>query len=115
LGPVQDTAEYEEKLLPFDVTQDREYSLRAPIEWLRDIKAPTFIFEGTKKGNLEALRAMAKAPHPEKVTFFEVDGATHFSLLAPITAVVAEKIVADTASQPNVHFTHAELVRAVAR
>jgi hypothetical protein len=57
---------------------------------------------------------MEKAPHPAHVKFFEVDEATHFSLLAPLTALVAEKIVADTGARMNMHFTHAEVVRAAA-
>lgn len=112
-GPIDDPVNYDEKLLTFDLAQDRERSLRAPIEWLRDIKVPTFVFEGTRKGNLESLRALQKAPHPANVSFYEVDSATHFSLLAPVTALVAEKIVADTSAHSNISFTHAELVRAV--
>jgi alpha/beta superfamily hydrolase len=108
-GPVEDVAGYDPRNLPFNLTDRRERELRAPGRWLSAIKSPTFVFEGTRQGNLDSLQEMAASPHGPNVHFHPVRGATHFSLLAPVNRLLAAKVVADTGPTCNIAVTEAEL------
>ena len=83
--------------LPFDTSDKKEFELRDPIYWLRKVGTPTYLIEGDK-GNIESLRIMRKLNgEPEfqnpNLHFLEVAGATHFSVLAPVNALLARFIV----------------------
>lgn len=94
-GPVSSTSDYGQDYLPYDIGDENETQLRAPIGFLEAITSPTFVFEGTRDpANLEALREMVEAPHGP-VRFYPVPGETHFSVLAPMTKIIAAKILAD--------------------
>jgi len=108
-GPVSDIAFYGEDSLPFDLSKRREREVRSPIHWLGGIHTPTFIFEGTVKGNIESLYALQKANQNERVVFFPVPNADHFSVLAPMSRLIAERILGDTANTPGIKFTKAEV------
>jgi hypothetical protein len=54
-----------------------------------------FVLEGTLRGNLGSLQAMQRRSTNPKVHFLPVQGATHFSILAPINRLLAEKILSD--------------------
>jgi hypothetical protein len=47
------------------------------------------------------------------VRFLPVAGADHFSTLAPLTRLIAKKILADTGPVTNIDFTERELAAAV--
>lgn len=92
-GPVSSASEYGQDYMPYDIEDEEETRLRAPIEFLASIKSPTFVFEGLEQPtNVDALLEMEAAPHG-RVKFYPVPGKTHFSVLAPMTRVIAEKIV----------------------
>ena len=55
------------------------------------------------------LRAMARANTNPKAQFFPVRGATHFSILAPATRLIADKILRDDGATSNLSFTEEEL------
>ncbi len=38
-----------------------------------------------------------------------MQGATHFSILAPVNKLIAKKVLADTGTETNLSFTEAEL------
>jgi acetyl esterase/lipase len=108
-GPASDVSYYPPELIPFDTSNPREVALRSPGRWLSSIHGPTFVFEGTRQGNLASLQAMAKATNNPAVHFLPVQGATHFSILAPTNALIARKILADTGPTTNITFTEQEL------
>jgi dipeptidyl aminopeptidase/acylaminoacyl peptidase len=108
-GPASDVSYYPSEFIPFDTSNRREVELRSPGRWLSSIHGPTFVFEGTEQGNLSSLQAMAKATKNPTVHFLPVKGATHFSILAPTNALIARKILADTAPKSNLAFTEQEL------
>ncbi|MCH7725746.1 MAG: prolyl oligopeptidase family serine peptidase [Planctomycetes bacterium] len=113
-GPVDDVRGYGSEVLPFDVTDKKEGDLRAPILWLHGIQSPTFVFEGTvPKGNLDCLSSMSDANQNSFVHFHPVKNADRFSVLAPITKLVAEKILADTETKCNLSFSDDEIQNAV--
>jgi len=108
-GPVEDVGGYGRKELPFDISNRRELELRAPGRWLHCIQNPTFVFEGATGGNSSSLRAMQRASKNPAVHFHLAKGHDHFSILAPMTRVIAGKINSDTGPTCNIAFTDAEL------
>lgn len=113
-GPVENIAGYGRDVFTFDYKNPREIELRSPGPWLPAIQSPTFVMEGASgRSNIESLRAMARLPHPAAVRFYPVAGANHFSTLAPLTRLIARKILADTGDTTSLQFTEAELSSAV--
>jgi hypothetical protein len=98
-GPVHTTAGYGRENLPFDVENKAEVLVRAPIVYLPEIKSRTFVVEGSESGNISALRLMAEKNRNKKVHFLEVAGSNHFNILAPLNAMLAKKIMADSARE----------------
>jgi acetyl esterase/lipase len=108
-GPVEDVAGYGSEYLPFQTTK-RELELRSPVRWLHSISSPVFVFEGARPpGNLDSLRALQRASRNPMVHFLPVNGADHFSILSPTTALIASKIPADEGPVSQLAFTTAEL------
>jgi acetyl esterase/lipase len=114
-GPADNVAGYPPEYLPFDRADPREVELRSPGRWLHSVRVPTFVFEGTVQGNLGALQTMARASTNAKAHFRPVKGATHFSILAPTTALIAGKILHDDGPECNIAFTDDELNKPFAR
>ena len=116
LGAVDDVAGYgaDSGFLPFDVNNAREVELRSPIHWLAGVQSPTYLIEGASgQGNIESLRALQAANSNPKIQFFGVQGGDHFSIIAPVNTVLAQKIVADNGPQSNIKITEAELNQAL--
>jgi len=114
-GPVGDVRGYGDDTIPFDSSIPKESLLRAPGRWLKSIQNPTYVFEGTDgRTNIKSLGIMSKSEHPEGVHFHPVAKADHFSTLAPVTHLIAQKILADTGPSVNIAFTDEELAKAVA-
>jgi dipeptidyl aminopeptidase/acylaminoacyl peptidase len=109
-GPVEDVTGYGTENLPFDTNDPQEVKLRAPIQWLAAIKTPTFVFEG-QDGNFDSLRRLKNASQNWRLSFHELEGFTHFSILAAITPVVAKSILKDKGPAVNITFTAKELNR----
>ena len=116
LGAVDDVARYgaDSGFLPFDVSNEKEVEVRSPIHWLSGVKSPTYLIEGaTGQGNIESLRAMQAANSNSKIQFLPVDGGDHFSIIAPVNRVLAQKIVADNGAQSAIKLSESELSDAV--
>jgi dipeptidyl aminopeptidase/acylaminoacyl peptidase len=108
-GPANDVSGYGPEYTTFDIKNPKETKLRSPGYWLGSIKSPTFVLEGTRQGNIDSLRAMAKASTNANAHFLPVNGATHFSILAPTNRLIAERILRDDGATCNLAFTEAEL------
>jgi acetyl esterase/lipase len=107
-GPVASPAQYGD-MYPLGVTDKAEIRLRSPAFWLASVRSPLFVLEGASQGNadmVELMRSMNKNP---KISFGLVPNATHFSVLAPATELIAERILADTGPTSNVAITQADL------
>ena len=111
-GPVADVAGYGAENLPFDLKDPREFELRAPGRWLHCITTPTFVLEGHNRSNVSDVLQMANSPHPAAVQFHLVKHADHFSVLQPLTRVIAKKIVQDTGPEVVMTFPDDELAAA---
>lgn len=112
-GPADELHRYGQDRLPFELTNPREWELRAPVRWLHGIHTPTFIFEGARKSNRECLEKLQAAPHPACVSFHVVEGTDHFAVVAPVSRLIAEKIKADTGPECAIAFTAEEITRAL--
>lgn len=108
-GPTDDVGGYDAEFIPFNVADRRELELRAPIRWLHSIKSPVFVLEGGRRGNVPALQAMARASTNAKLRFLLVNGADHFSILAPVNNLLAAKILRDDGPECNLELTEAEV------
>lgn len=112
-GPVSNVAGYGQEMLAFNGESEKELIVRAPILWLKDVTSPTFVIEGTSRGNIDDLREMARKGGSDAVQFLEVRGGTHFSILAPVNRLLAKKILADTDDATPISLTAEELRRAM--
>ena len=97
---------------PYDEESDaaeRENELRSAIRYTRFIENPMFYFEGEDNWS-DPPTQMAKVAKEHGTPFesFKVKG-DHWNILAPITKLVAEKILADTGATCAVSFTTEEL------
>jgi dipeptidyl aminopeptidase/acylaminoacyl peptidase len=116
-GPVDDVSGYgaDSGFLPFDISNTQEVKLRSPGYWLDSITSPVWAIEGTKEGNISSLEAMKNASSNPNVHFISVEGATHFSVLAPTNRLLARKILRDTSATTNIFLTDDELTQNFAR
>jgi dienelactone hydrolase len=101
---------------PFDLKVEDERRLRSPITFVGAIRQPTFYFEGAAATDFasvrrfEALAAKAGVPLDVHVVY----GADHFSVLAPLTRLVAHKIAEDKGPSCGIHITEDEVRSAFA-
>lgn len=108
-GPVGDVRNYGPDQTPFDTSDPREVELRAPGRWLASARSPAFLIEGVKSpGNFGALRTMRSESNNPNLRFLAVDGADHFSVLAPTTKLLATKILADHGETTSITITDDE-------
>jgi alpha/beta superfamily hydrolase len=113
-GPVGSVRDYGDEVIVYDTTFAKETDLRAPIQRMNAIAAPTFVFEGVR-GNRSSLEELSRAIHPPHVKFFTVDGANHFSVLQPVSKLIAKKIVADSGANPSLDISVADIKAAMAK
>ena len=109
-GPTDDVAGYGAEQLTFDTSNKRELELRSPKRWLHSIQSPVFVLEGDGEGNVEQLQLMSRASRNPLAHFHMVKGGSHFSILAPMTRLIAGKILRDDGPKTNIEFTEQELV-----
>ncbi len=111
-GAVDEIKYHNNDQFTFDTDDEEEYKMRSPIYWLDDIESPTFLIEG-RDGNSECLERMEGASQNDNIHCYVIENADHFSVLAPLTRVVAEKILADTGGEASIVITPGELEEAM--
>ncbi|MBL1229270.1 prolyl oligopeptidase family serine peptidase [Enterococcus sp. BWB1-3] len=111
-GPVDDVSYHNASEFTFDTENKEEYRLRSPIHWLSDIKSPTFVIEGSA-GNASNLKEIERQSKNENLQCFIVEDADHFSVLAPVTRLFAQKVIKDTGVEPDISLTEKELQTAM--
>lgn len=99
---------------PFDLDDPQEYALRSPARFAGSLKSPTFYFEGEKDywDEFDTMQRDATAAG-RQFKAFPVPGGDHFSIIAPITRMVAKKIVEDTGPQTSIAISKAEVAAAM--
>lgn len=113
-GAVDEIRYHNNSQFTFDTSIEDEYTMRSPIYWLDDIKSPTFLIEGSE-GNSANLTRMREASDNDNLHCYVIDNSDHFGVLAPITPVLAQKILADTGAEVNISVTQEELDAAMAK
>ena len=111
-GPVDDIGEHNRAQFTFDLRDGAERMMRSPIHWLDDIATPTFIIEG-RGGNADSLQNMRDATDNENIFVYIIEGGDHFDVLAPLTRLAAQRILADTGANANISFTQQEMQTAM--
>jgi len=111
-GPVSEVLAYgaASGFIPYDRSLPEESKLRSPIHWLSSVKSPVWVFEGSK-GNILDLRGMAGAVKNPNLHFIEINGASHFSGLAPTTELLARKILQDSGAGIGLTITNDEVTQ----
>ena len=107
LGPIEDVRGYS-ACLSMHAPED-EIFVRVPIEFVSEIRTPTFIIEGGLNANAESARAIYQERGSAPVTLIVVPGADHFSVIAPATEVAAQAILADTGATSALAITEAAI------
>jgi acetyl esterase/lipase len=107
-GPMDSPVNYPAELVPFPKFDAQEVRLRTPEHWLHCITVPTFVFEGSG-GNVGPLFKLQRASKNPKVNFYEIKNTDHFSVLAPVNTLIAQKILADTSPECLIEFALVEL------
>ena len=113
-GAVDEVKYHNNSQFTFDTENEDEFTMRSPIHWLDNVKSPTFLIEG-RDGNSENLERMQQATDNENIHGYVIEGADHFSTLAPLTRLAAEKILADTGESCSISITQDELDAAMAK
>ncbi|MBE4749717.1 hypothetical protein G4177_16250 [Corallococcus sp. ZKHCc1 1396] len=90
-----------------------ELWMRNPVSFVESLRVPTQIIEGAEEGNTGAFEPLRKAAKGAPLSFLAVPGATHFSVLAPVTELLARKLAEAPAEAPAVSLTDAEVREAM--
>lgn len=107
-GPVDHIKYHNNSQFTFDTDNQEEFVMRSPIYWLEDVKRPTFIIEGMGGNSARVKNIENKSQNPN-ISCYLIDGADHFTDLAPVTGLVAQKILADTGEETNITISSQEL------
>ena len=101
-GPVDAVDRYPDSLLPGIGTLPREeVNLRSPVHWVRGISTPTWVIEGeVAPGNLTDLESLCMLRNSPQLRCVAVPGRNHFSVLAPVTRVLAARIIGAMGGRP---------------
>ncbi len=92
LGPVALASDYGGRFVYCDPTDETEMALRSPLYWLQDVQCPMYVFEGELEGNWDSIQVMADANKNPQVQFFPIRHHGHFTVIAPLTEVLAAGI-----------------------
>lgn len=106
-GPIGNFKDYPAAFCPFDGSYT-EYEMRSPGLWLHSIESPVFVFEGSRGNYLDLLYMKRKTKNPH-IHCYLIQGGDHFNILAPMNALIAQKILADTAATSGISFTDEEI------
>jgi dipeptidyl aminopeptidase/acylaminoacyl peptidase len=110
-GPVA-VANYGETGTALDRAEGRELGMRSPVVFMEYIRVPTLIIEG-EDGNTFAFEALRKAAKDAPVRFVAVPGGTHFDVLAPLTELLAQRILKNDPAAPPTGLTEQDAVQAM--
>ncbi|RKH12271.1 peptidase [Corallococcus praedator] len=112
-GPTHDVSEYGRTGTALDRATGPELWMRNPVSFVEALRVSTQVIEGSDHGNTDAIEPLRKAAKGAPLSFLLVPGATHFSVLAPVTELLARRLAAAPAEAPTVVLTDAETREAV--
>ena len=92
-GPVASPWAYGGEFVYCDLNNEEEMILRSPIFWLHSVKSPMYVFEGAENSNWDSIQLMVEVNSNPKIQFFKIPGHDHFSVITPLTELLAKQIV----------------------
>lgn len=97
--------------IPFQQTSN-EYKLRSPARFIRSIKKPTWYFEG-EEAYWDTFDEFATIAEKENIPLVinKIKSGDHFNIIAPLTELIAEKILADVRAESNIIFSDDDLAK----
>jgi len=97
--------------VPFDPSNATEALLRSAAPFVRSVAQPTFHFEGGGYPSVGIAQWMAREASKVGAPFhsFAALQADHFTILAPLTELIAQKILADAGPTSAIRFTDEEI------
>lgn len=107
-GPVGDISSYGTDVAAFDLHNRQERVLRSPGYFMNTILTPTFIIEGTD-GNIRVFPWLRRESRRAPVRFVAVLGADHSNVLAPMSKLIAKKILSDLGDRFSMTFNDDEV------
>jgi hypothetical protein len=96
-------------MLPYPQDDLREVAVRSPGFWLHSIRSPVYIIQGLQFPSSSPFSPPPDRPQNPMVHFLLVRNASHNAVLAPVTALIAQKIIEDTGAQTNLSLTFDEV------
>jgi hypothetical protein len=100
--------------LPFDRSNVDEGRLRSPMNFTASIRVPTFAIDGANPiSNATSLPFLVRGAGSAPLKTYVVPGVNHFSVLSPVSRLLATKIIADTGATSNIALSNEELLAAV--
>jgi hypothetical protein len=116
-GPKTTVVDYGTDIVPFDLKYESasdEWRARSPIIFMKNIQTPTFVFEGRSSPNaLDAGTIGTKALELKiPLHSYVIPWGDHFTVLRPISELIAKKIKADTGPKTNISFSGQEIMSA---
>ncbi|NOJ95405.1 prolyl oligopeptidase family serine peptidase [Corallococcus coralloides] len=113
-GPVADVSGYAHYAPLLGQARGPELWMRNPVSYVEHLRVPTQVIEGSDEGNMGAFEQLRVAAKDAPLSFLSVPGATHFSVLAPVTELLAKRLMDAKADGPAVRLTDAEVHEVVA-
>lgn len=110
-GPVA-VAYYGETGTALDRAEGKELAMRSPVVFMEYIRVPTLVIEG-EDGNTFAFEKLREASKGAPVRFVSVPGGTHFNILAPLTELLAQRIVRNNPAEPPTGLSEQDAARAM--
>ena len=98
--------------IPFNTKNPEEFKMRSPRTFMKSLHSPTFYFEGEADYWLEfdEMKKIAKENNIP-LYIYDIKGGDHFSIITPVTKVIAEKIQNDTGEKTNITFTKEDIAK----
>lgn len=102
--------------VPFNVNRPEESTLRSAIYFAGAIRRPTFYFEG-ESFFPPAMSQFVQSSQQRSAPFtaFSIPKENHWSILYPLTRLVADRINRDTGSECNIAISSTDIADAFAR
>jgi dipeptidyl aminopeptidase/acylaminoacyl peptidase len=99
---------------PFDARDAKESQLRSANRFVATLKTPTWYFEGSDSFYVGDAREMERRAARVAAPFhaFIVDGGNHFSILRPLTRMLARKLVLDDGPRCNITISSDDIAAA---
>jgi dienelactone hydrolase len=108
-GPIADVGGYGETGTGLDAADRAELAIRSPVHSIADVSVPVYVIEGDQRGNSGSFAPLRAAAGKAPVRFLLAHGASHFTALAPITELIASRLMREAGGGPAFELSEAML------